>query len=374
METVLMIFLIAGIGYLIGSINIKNLQLGTSAVLLVALFFGHFGVEIPAVVRNFGLALFVGSVGFMAGPVFFKNLKNKMFYFMVLGVLIISAGAATTILIGNILGLPAALSIGMFNGALTSTPGLAGALEVLKDPMISVGYGIAYPFGVLGVVLFVQLLPKLLKVNLPDEVEKLRIRLHGNDMDNKEDATNRKVIESSGLLVFCCAMTLGLLLASVTIPLPGGIKFNLGIAGGPLFTGIAVGHFNHIGNISLEVPKKTLDILRELGLMLFLLSAGTDAGHGFIEVVRQYGWQLFFAGAFVTLAPMIIATFLAIKVFKVDILSTMGAICGGMTSTPALGALITSTKTEDPSATYAATYPIALICVILASQFMALFW
>ena len=73
MSPFLAIFVIAAIGYLLGSIKIKGIELGTAGVLLVALVFGHFGVQIDAVVRNFGLATFVAAVGFIAGPKFFRD-------------------------------------------------------------------------------------------------------------------------------------------------------------------------------------------------------------------------------------------------------------------------------------------------------------
>lgn len=74
-NTLMMVFLIAVIGYLVGSIRIKGLELGTAGILLVALVFGHFGVEIPSLVRELGLICFVTSVGFIAGPKFFRNFK-----------------------------------------------------------------------------------------------------------------------------------------------------------------------------------------------------------------------------------------------------------------------------------------------------------
>ena len=77
MDSFLAIFLILLLGYLLGSVKIKGLSLGTSGILLVALVFGHFGVEIPSVVRNFGLAIFVGSVGMIAGPVFFSQFQKE---------------------------------------------------------------------------------------------------------------------------------------------------------------------------------------------------------------------------------------------------------------------------------------------------------
>ncbi|MGB4634144.1 MAG: permease, partial [Bacillota bacterium] len=68
------LFLLAMVGYVLGSIKIKGVHLGTSGVLLAALYFGHLGYQIPSVVRDLGLALFVGAVGLTAGPRFFRNL------------------------------------------------------------------------------------------------------------------------------------------------------------------------------------------------------------------------------------------------------------------------------------------------------------
>ena len=114
--------------------------------------------------------------------------------------------------------------------------------------------------------------------------------------------------------------------------------------------------------------------MRELGLMMFLVGAGTEAGAGFIEVLQQQGVKLFLLGLIVTLVPMILACLIAKLIIKLDTLNTLGSVCGGMTSTPALGALISTCGSEDVAASYAATYPIALICVVLAAQIMAMIW
>ena len=85
------------------------------------------------------------------------------------------------------------------------------------------------------------------------------------------------------------------------------------------------------------------------------------------------GIKLFIFGIVVTLVPMILAC-LAARLMKLDTLTTLGSVCGGMTSTPALGALISSCGTEDVAASYAATYPFALICVVLGAQILAILW
>ena len=91
-----------------------------------------------------------------------------------------------------------------------------------------------------------------------------------------------------------------------------------------------------------------------------------------MAILAEYGIALFLLGALMTIAPMIIGYILATKVFKIEILSAMGSICGGMTSTPALGTLIATTKTETVAVSYAATYPLALIMVVLCCEFIPL--
>ena len=370
LSPLLTIFLIAALGYMLGSIKIAGLQLGASGVLLVALVFGHFGYLVPALVRDLGLACFVGSVGFIAGPVFFRGFKKQASAYVTLGFIIIISAVVTTVGAVEIFNLPAPLSIGMMSGALTSTPGLAAAIEATGSDLASVGYGIAYPFGVVGVVLFVQVVPKMLHINMNAEAKALVDQYE--EVKTGGDKKNLTVLDSSGMLPLAAATVIGLLIGQIVVPLPGGAVFSLGTSGGPLLSGLLFGHFGHLGGFSLEVPQKTLETLRELGLMLFLIGAGTGAGSGFLAVVREHGIGLFVIGAVITLLPMIIGYILARRAFKLSLLNSLGSICGGMTSTPALGTLITVAKTDHVAAAYAATYPVALICVVLACQIVAL--
>ena len=179
-------------------------------------------------------------------------------------------------------------------------------------------------------------------------------------------------LERSGFLPFALAIILGLVIADITIPLPGGGSFSLGTSGGPLLTGLLFGHFGRVGNISLRVPMGLLETMREFGLVVFLMGAGINAGAGFVDVLREHGVGLFFAGAMITLVPMIACFLIARNFFKLDLLNNLGAICGGMTSTPALGSLITVSGSDNVAASYAATYPVALIFVVLGAQFMAI--
>ena len=272
-NTLMVVFLVAFVGYLVGSIKIRGVELGTAGVLLVALVFGHFGFEVPDLVRELGLICFVTSVGFIAGPKFFRNFKINAKSYILLGLIIIAAGALTTVGIIEIAGVPSDISVGMMSGALTSTPGLAAAIDATGSANASVGYGIAYPFGVVGVVLFVQLVPKFLKTDMAAERAKFEAAQNVGD-----DALKKKeklfIVDEMGFFAFALAIALGIILAKIVIPLPGGAEFSLGTSGGPLIAGLILGHFGHAGKISFHVEKSVLECLREFGLALFLIGAG----------------------------------------------------------------------------------------------------
>lgn len=373
-NTLMIVFLVAVIGYLVGSIKIRGVELGTAGVLLVALVFGHFGFEVPDLVRELGLICFVTSVGFIAGPKFFRNFKINARSYILLGAIIIIIGALTTIGIIEIAGVPSDVSVGMMAGALTSTPGLAAAIDATGSANASVGYGIAYPFGVVGVVLFVQLVPKFLKTDMA--AERARFEAAQNVGDEEFHKTKKEELfyaDSMGFFPFALAIVLGIILAKMVIPLPGGAEFSLGTSGGPLIAGLILGHFGKIGRLSMKVEKHVLECLREFGLALFLIGAGVEAGAGFVEILREEGLVLFIYGALITLIPMFVGYFFAANVLKLSLFNSLGSICGGMTSTPALGTLIRVTETDDVASAYAATYPVALVFVVLGCQFIGIF-
>lgn len=379
-NTFMVVFLIAAIGYLVGSIKIKGIEIGTAGVLLVALIFGHFGFSVPKEIGDLGLILFVTSVGFIAGPKFFRNFKVNAKNYILLGFVIILVGALTTIAVIKLGSVPKEIGVGMMAGALTSTPGLAAAQEAaaaaaaagegdMAQSLASVGYGVAYPFGVIGVVLFVQLIPKFLKLDMAKERAEFEA---ASGVSVKTDDKKYFRAEPMGFLPLALAIALGIILAKIKIPLPGGAEFSLGTSGGPLIAGLILGHFGHIGKLSLKVEKNVLECMREFGLCMFLLGAGTGAGANFVRILKEQGAVLFLYGALITLVPMILGYIVASKVLKLRIFNTLGSICGGMTSTPALGTLISVTGTDDVASAYAATYPIALVCVVLSCQFIGL--
>lgn len=186
-QPLIALFAIIACGLLLGKISVKGIQMGTSGVMFVALFAGHMGYGVPHGIGTLGLVLFVYCVGIGAGGRFFASIAREGATLAKLALLIVSFGGLIIWAGARFLELPTDLAIGIFAGALTSTPALAAATEALKDTGsgISIGYGIAYPFGVVSVVLFVQLLPRLLKHDL----EAIAAR-HAT-----ENETNGKVIE-----------------------------------------------------------------------------------------------------------------------------------------------------------------------------------
>ncbi len=393
-------FLVIGVGYLLGGINIKGVTLGTAGVFLVAILVGYLCTLVPAnagvfsgfhltedstvvkylkgPVQNIGLILFVGSVGFIAGPNFFKNLAKNFKTYIVLGIVIILTGTLVAVLCTLFTDYGPEYWAGVLSGALTSTPGFSAAKDAADasfESLITLGHAIAYPMGVVGVVLFVQLLPKFLKADMNKERELLKI----GGAEEVRDYSKFFKVEDFGFMPFALAIVSGLLLGSITIPLTGegynGPCFSLGTTGGVLIMCLVFGHFGHIGKLSLEVKEGTLKVMRELGLALFLLGAGVHGGVSLVEQISANGgaaiviWG-FVGGLVMTIAPLVVGYFLGRYVLKLPLLNNLGSITGGMTSTPALGTLISTAKTDDVASAYASTYPIALVLVVLASQLM----
>ena len=156
------------------------------------------------------------------------------------------------------------------------------------------------------------------------------------------------------------------------INLPGGITARLGLAGGPLMVGLLLGYFGGFGRLRLHTPYAVRYLLRELGLVFFLAGAGTKAGSQCLEVFRENGLGLILAGAIVTTVPMLVAYLLTRYAYRLDLATSLGAVCGGMTSTPGLGAACASMESDEPALAYVTVYPIALIAVTITAQILAL--
>ncbi len=403
----LCIFGILFVGYALGRITIKGVSLGDAGVFIVALLFGatlfnplesqlllkgdnvtlSYLDSALSIVEKLGLLLFVTSVGFIAGPKFFGNMKKNFKSYVLLGFIIILAGAVSAIaciMMGKAIGYGTAgnsegftaMIVGLLSGSLTSTPAFSAAKATVNpqyESLVSVGHGIAYIFGVIGVVLFVQLVPKISRANMAEEREKIA--------SSKEQAVENKAekklfnLDDHGIAAFAIAVVLGIIVGKIKIPLSSaglsGTCFSLTETGGCLLVSLVMGHFRNIGKMNIMPEQSLLKLFRELGLVLFLVGAGIPGGADF---VKFFDPMYFVYGVIMTIFPMIIGFLFAKYVLKLCLLNNLGSLTGGMTSTPALGTLINVAKTEEVAAAYAATYPIALIAVVLASQFLIIFF
>ena len=396
-------FFVCFVGYAIGSVKVKGINLGTAGVFLFALLFGYLctlpGIaNIPVigrffmesasdskldsydVISNIGLIMFVTSVGSIAGPKFFRDLKKNAKTYVPMGALIICIGALVTVLLALIPKIGPAYATGILSGALTSTPAFSAAKETAGDQaaLVILGQAVAYPFGVIGVVLFVQVMPKLLKAGIAAERQLICADANENKPEKQTKAKKRVELDSFGFAAFGLALVLGLLLGAIKIPLSAkgfaGPTFSLGTTGGPLIAALIIGHFGHIGPVSMKMNVNILKGLREFGLMLFLLGAGVEGGVVLVDQINKsiidgmtilYG---FLGGIVITIIPMVVGYVFARYICKLPLLSNLGSITGGMTSTPALGTLIGVAGTDDVAGAYAATYPVALVLIVLAAQ------
>lgn len=366
-NTIFMIFLALALGYVFGRISFWGLKFGTSGVLIVALIFGHFGMTVPGIVGSAGLVLFLAAVGLSAGPSFISNLKANFWGFLGTSLAILIAGGLTIAFTVKFLNIPVDLALGIAAGALTSTTSLAATIELTSSSTASVGYGLAYVFGIISIVFFVQIIPKILKADISEENGKLIDPPLSNRLSKLKNM-NLIQIDSPGVFAIAFSIIFGVALGAVKIPISSGTSFSLGNAGGTIIAGIIVSAYGRIGKISLQVPKTTLTPIRDLGISLFLLQNGAKAGAGFIETLSMYGIKLFIAGVIMSLAAIFAAYIVSRIIFRMPLFAALGATTGAMTSAPALNALISVSNDDRVAAFYAACQPVATVGLVILPQ------
>ena len=518
------LFLIVAIGFIIGRIKIFGLSLDVSAIIFVALFFGHYGIIIPEDFQYFGLILFIFTIGIQAGPGFFESFKKEGRRLAQFATILVLIAGLISIVFISVLQIDKNIIVGLLAGALTSTPGLAAAIDLTGSPLASIGYGVAYPFGVIGVILFIRFLPKIIGVSVKDaekevqagakedfpeiirqnfivenenvfgkSIGELGIRLMtkavvsrvvhdgvaitpkpetilykgdlikavgteqalhnvelliGQKTDieipldpnydvrsvlvtNKEvvnktigqlnllhtyNATitrirraginisptpgsklqfgdkliiasnkanmemvarmfgdDQKRLSDTDILPVALGVILGVLVGKISIAF-ANFTFSLGLTGGILIVALILSRIGKTGPILWTMSSSANQLLRQLGLILFLAAVGTSAGADLADTFQEYGYQLFLIGGAITLLPMFIAALIGKWVFKMNLLSMLGAISGSMTSTPGLAAADSMTDTNAHSISYATVYPVAMVLLVVVVQFIALFF
>jgi putative transport protein len=194
------LFLILGVGYLIGNIKLFGFRLGpTTGVLLVGLLFGGQQLAIPPQTQSIGFILFIYCVGLQAGPQFFGAFREEGGKFLLLALFVAAAAVTAVALLSFPFGFEAGYSAGVLAGALTSTPTLVAAQDAIAAGMadlpadlpnevaldnLTVSYAITYVYGLVGMVFLIGVLPRLMGIDLREEAAKLaRLRDFGAPRD-----------------------------------------------------------------------------------------------------------------------------------------------------------------------------------------------
>lgn len=182
-HTVFTLAITIAIGIALGKIKIAGISLGITWILFVGIALSSFGMQIDptiiAFVKEFGLILFVYSVGMQVGPSFFSAFKQGGMRLVGIATAIVLVGVLTAYIIHLVTGTPIPTMVGVLSGAVTNTPGLGAAQQAyadstgVNDPTIAMGYAVAYPLGVVGIIISIVLLRAIFRIKLDKEKEVL---------------------------------------------------------------------------------------------------------------------------------------------------------------------------------------------------------
>ncbi|MFI3283118.1 MAG: TrkA C-terminal domain-containing protein, partial [Rikenellaceae bacterium] len=187
-------------------------------------------------------------------------------------------------------------------------------------------------------------------------------RLFGNDA---------KRLSDTDFFPIAMGIVIGVLFGKLNINFGGDMSFSPGLTGGILMTALILSAIGKTGSVLWSMSGPANQLLRQLGLLLFLAEVGTSAGKNLVATFQESGLLLFGVGAAITIIPMIVAVAVGYGVFKISLLDLLGTITGGMTSTPGLAAADSMVDSNIPSVAYATVYPIAMVILILSIQIIS---
>lgn len=185
---------------------------------------------------------------------------------------------------------------------------------------------------------------------------------------------SKKELAQTHFLPVFAGIALGVIAGLVPIAMPGlPVPVRLGLAGGPLVVAIVLSWLGRIGNVVWYMPSGANLALRELGIVLFLACVGLKAGSRFMDtLLSQDGPVWLVAGLCITVIPLLVVGIVARLLLKMNFVVLSGLIAGSMTDPPALAFANTLVKSDAPSVSYAAVYPLTMLLRILCAQFLVL--
>lgn len=393
--TVLFLSLSIVLGLLLGKLKVANVSLGITWVLFVGIILSASGVALNGdmlnVIKEFGLILFVVAVGFQVGPNFFASFKSGGLRLNLCAVAIVALGVLTTVVISKLSGEPLEVMAGVYTGAITNTPGMSAAQQTVGElgigspDTIANGYAVAYPLGVVGLIVSCLIIRWICGVKLDREpiVDGTPDVKAAKNPSTSAESQRHKVL----LTPIFLAIALGVILGTIPIPVGMAAPVKLGLAGGPLVVAILV---SWIG-----VKKQWIDLdftsshgiwmLREVGISLFLAAVGLSAGGSFLQTIQGGGYMWVVYGVIITMVPTLLVGFFARCVLKVNFYTLMGMIGGATTDPPTLA--FANTVASDqlklrpdqdkadnqlPGMGYATVYPLTMFLRIFTAQLLVL--
>lgn len=219
-HTVLVLSLVIALGIVLGKIKIRGISFGVTWILFVGIAAGHFGMSIDHdtlhFIKEFGLILFVYSIGLQVGPGFFSSFKEGGVKLVACAASVVLLGGATTYIIHLMTGTPLPTMVGIMSGAVTNTPGLGAAQQAyadatgINDESVALGYAVAYPLGVVGIILSMIAVRFITRVNYVEEnkalaaissernfAERISIEFTNSTLENYTIAHMRELINRS---------------------------------------------------------------------------------------------------------------------------------------------------------------------------------
>lgn len=370
LTTVFLIVMITIFGYAVGRIRILNISLDLSGIFIVAIFWGILVSYFPVLklsgttvvlydttvksnldfLSSVGTVLFVSAISVSSGETLSYCCNSKKVQCVITGILM----STVPILIGFILlhnrSTETSTLLGIICGAMTSTPALSSVKDLpgirLEDA--TAGYGIAYLFGVIGAVVFVQfLIPK---------------NHDYNHLSSKNTTIRNCTNYAHTLFFFTGVMLIGMLIGSLHIP---NTNITLGSSGGILLIGMLAGYAKEKDVIKVTITQEVLVLIRTLGLIFFFIGSGITGGLNFIHCIKL---EYFVIGTIMTLSSMIAGYFFTKYFLKFSTVDSLSMICGGMTSTPSIGVLTNQVNGHLDLSLYGITYAISMFSLVLLTR------
>jgi len=384
--SVLILSLCATLGLLLGSVRVRGIDLGIIGVLFAGLLLGHLGAvvspELLEFARDFGLILFVYAIGVQVGPGFMASLRQRGTSLNAIAASIVLSGSLVAVGISLFAHIEVPVAVGMLAGATTNTPSLGAAQTALRDlpfytdamgQMPGLGYAVAYPFGILGVMLAMVVVRPLFRRKPPPSSSEYPTTIRPGDGDPEDDGVVGNG-DSFQILPLFLGILLGVVLGSIPVPVRGlPAPLRLGLAGGPLIVAIALSARPRIGPLTWRLPPPTCALLREVGIVLFLACVGLMSGGRFVETLSEgdgFRWMAW--ATLITAVPVLLAGVAARVAARTDYATACGLLAGSMTDPPALAFATASTRSQETTMAYATVYPLTMVLRILSTQIIVL--